>query len=596
MRILKGIYLSVAIIFFVSIASDGQRVKEKDIKMDNDIVSSSDSLIEKNLSDEEEQKLEYLFLEGVRQKKFGEITKAAANFSECLKIDSTSSASMFELSQIKYTNKDYNGASALLEKAVSLQKGNKWYKILLAEIYQQQKKYKKAADIYGSLYQSDTEKEDYLFKKAGLLAMGKQYEQSIASYNELEKKLGLVGQISLAKENVYLLWGKKEEAFNEIQRLINKHPDDPQYYGIMGEMYMKDGDYKNALKYYNKALKLDPDNGYAEFSLSGFYEEEGNFEKAFEYLEKAFRNDGIDANTKIRYYLMQKSGKEESTWTGAQMNILISILLDKYPDNNLMYSAYAQCLIRNNKLKEAGEYLEKYLNDNPSDKEMWQKLLFIHNNNRNFEGLYNDGEKAISFFNEEPVFYAFHALGALQLKKYKEVLDDCQKGESLIKNNPELIVQFELFKADALYKLNRIKEVFISYDKILKSDPKNYMVMNNYAYYLSVLGKNFDKAENMSRQVIQANPDSAIYLDTYAWVLFKQKKYSKALTFMKMALKSGGDKSGVQVEHYGDILFCLGEKDKALENWKKAKKLGDTSEILDKKIREQRYIESKELE
>ena len=293
---------------------------------------------------------------------------------------------------------------------------------------------------------------------------------------------------------------------------------------------------------------------------------------------------------------MQKSGKEESTWTGAQMNILISILLEKYPDNNMMYSAYAQCLIRNNKLKEAGEYLKKYLNDNPSDKEMWQKLLFIHNDNRNFEGLYNDGKKAISLFPDQPVFYTLHALGALQLEKYEEALDDCQKGESLIKNNPELMVQLELFKADALYKLDKIKEVFISYDKILKLDPKNYMVMNNYAYYLSVLGENLDKAENMSRQVIRANPDSAIYLDTYAWILFKQKKYSKALTFMKMALKSGGDKSGVQIEHYGDILFCSGEKDKALKKWKEAKKLGDTSKVLDKKIRERRYIESKGLE
>ena len=596
MRIMKGICLLVAFMFFLSIISNGQQVKEKNIKMDNNIVSISDSLTEMNLLYEDGQKLEYLFLEGVRQKKLGDINKAAADFSECLKIDSTSSASMFELSEIKYATKDYNGASALLEKAVLLQKGNKWYKILLAEVYQQQKEYKKAAKIYEILYKSDTEKEDYMFKKAGLLAMGKQYEQSIASYNELEKKLGLVGEISMAKENVYLLWGKKEEAYNEIQKLINKYPDDPRYYGVMGEMYMKDGDDKNALKYYNKVLKMDPDNGYAEFSLSGFYEEKGDFEKAFEYLEKAFRNDGIDSNTKIRYYLMQKSGKEESTWTGSQMNILISILLEKYPDNNLMYKAYAQCLIRNNKLKKAGEYLKKYLDENPSDKEMWQKLLFIYNDNRNFTGLYNDGKKAVSFFNEEPVFYALHVVGAIQLEKYKEALDYCNKGESFVKNNSALIIQFELFKADALYHLNRMEEVFISYDKILKKDPNNYMVLNNYAYYLSVLGKDLDNAEKMSRKVIQANPDSAIFLDTYAWVLFKQKKYSKALTFIKMALKSGGDKIGVQVEHYGDILFCSGERDEALKNWKEAKKLGDTSEVLDKKIRERLYIENKELE
>jgi len=583
MRIIRDFCLVTGLLFFVSFASS-QQLKERKINIDKNNVYLSDSLTEMNLSDEDENKLEYLFLEGVRQKKLGDVKKATNNFLECLKIDSTSAASMFELSEIEFNAKEYEKASTLLEKAVSLQKNNKWYKILLAEVYQQQKKYLNAAEIYGTLYKLDTEKEEYLYKKAELLTMGKQYDKAIDSYNELEKKSGLIAQISMAKERVYLLWGKKDEAYNEINRLIEANPEDPSYYGVMGELYFKNGDKKNALKYYNKVLTLDPDNGYAEFSLSGFYEEEGNFEKAFEYLEKAFRNDGIDANTKARYYLMQKSGKEESTWTGAQMNELISILLEKYTDNNLMYNEYAQFYIRLNKLKEAGEYLEKYLEENPSDKELWQQLLFIHNNNRNFESLYSDGGKAISFFPDESVFYALHALGALQLEKYEEVLNDCKKGESLIKNNSGLIVQFELFKADALYKLKRIEEVFISYDKILKIDPKNYMVLNNYAYYLSVLNKDLDKAENMSRKVIQANPDSSIFLDTYAWILFKQKKYSKALTFMKMALNSGGDKSGVQIEHFGDILFCSGEEEKAIEKWKEAKKIGDTSKILDKKI------------
>ena len=56
------------------------------------------------------------------------------------------------------------------------------------------------------------------------------------------------------------------------------------------------------------------------------------------------------------------------------------------------------------------------------------------------------------------------------------------------------------------------------YDKALENNPKNYGALNNYSYYLALLGRDLDKAERMSGEVIKANPENATYLDTYAWV------------------------------------------------------------------------------
>jgi predicted negative regulator of RcsB-dependent stress response len=61
---------------------------------------------------------------------------------------------------------------------------------------------------------------------------------------------------------------------------------------------------------------------------------------------------------------------------------------------------------------------------------------------------------------------------------------------------------------------------------------------------------------------------------------------------MEAALEKGGSENPVLVEHYGDILYMMGDKQRAVENWRKAKKLGDGSEMLDRKIKESRYIES----
>ena len=58
------------------------------------------------------------------------------------------------------------------------------------------------------------------------------------------------------------------------------------------------------------------------------------------------------------------------------------------------------------------------------------------------------------------------------------------------------------------------------------------MVLNNYAYYLSLKKKDLQRAEEMSRLSNELEPDISTCLDTYAWVLFKQKRYDEAKQYM----------------------------------------------------------------
>jgi len=44
------------------------------------------------------------------------------------------------------------------------------------------------------------------------------------------------------------------------------------------------------------------------------------------------------------------------------------------------------------------------------------------------------------------------------------------------------------------------------------------------------------------------------------------------------------------VEHGGDIYYMTGDTDKAVELWQKAREMGIRSEILERKIKERKYI------
>ena len=129
------------------------------------------------------------------------------------------------------------------------------------------------------------------------------------------------------------------------------------------------------------------------------------------------------------------------------------------------------------------------------------------------------------------------------------------------------------------------------YEKVLEIDPENVMVLNNYAYYLSLRKINLDKAKEMSFKCNNIEIDNGTYQDTYAWILYQRKEFKEAKQWIIKSLKNGSDKSAVVVEHYGDILYKLGEIKESIIQWKFAKTLGDGSKLLDKKIKDKTIYE-----
>lgn len=68
-------------------------------------------------------------------------------------------------------------------------------------------------------------------------------------------------------------------------------------------------------------------------------------------------------------------------------------------------------------------------------------------------------------------------------------------------------------------------------------------------------------------------------------------RYKEAKSWMEKVFSIDKNASGTNYEHYGDILYQLGDVKKAVQNWKKAKKLGETSEFIDMKIKDEKLYE-----
>ena len=547
---------------------------------------------ELTLDESKQMEFEYLFLEALKEKSLGNPQRAIQILSDCLQIDPNSSAALYELAAIQAENNDLTSATLLLEKAINLNADNKWYKLLLADILQQTRKYNQAAQIYDELLQQEPENLEFLFMKAALFASAGKVDEAIDAYNALEEKTGINEQISVSKQQLYVQDKQVDKAFEEINKLINFDPDEPKYYGLMADLYQNQGDSENALKYYKKIQEIDPENGFVHFSLANFYFLNNNPEKAFEETKEGFRSDDVDLQTKLQMYMLLTSDPAQSGLAPEQEEMLIDILLEVHPEEYMVHTVRAESFLKRRKPEEARRELLKALSIEKNDYILWERLLFADNDLQDWDALHKHSTDALELFPNQPQIYFLNAIASIQLKNYEETISITDEGLMYVTDNKRMEGQFLMLKGEALYKTGKQDQAFDLFDKSVELDPENHITLNNYAYYLSLAGKNLSKAERMSGQVIERFPENATYLDTYAWVLFKKGEYKLAKFYMESALKNSETESSTLLEHYGDILFKLGSTDEALEYWKKALNLGDEiSDVLKQKINQRKYIE-----
>jgi len=189
-------------------------------------------------------------------------------------------------------------------------------------------------------------------------------------------------------------------------------------------------------------------------------------------------------------------------------------------------------------------------------------------------------------------FYYYQGMAYYQQDRHDDALETFRNGVAVIDedSNPAIVSDFYAVMGDLLHQKGMVREAFEAYDSCLQWKDDNIMCLNNYAYYLSELEQQLERAEQMSYRTIKAEPKNSTYLDTYAWILFKQQRYSEAKVYIEQALQNDSDSSAVITEHAGDIYMLNKETDRALALWEDALRLAPDNKVLIRKIKLKKYI------
>lgn len=553
---------------------------------------ATSSLRKVRISEADQRKLDYFFYEGLNLKMAGKFDAAYDAFNHCLAIDSTASAVLYELSSFYAQLNRPEKSLEMLRRAVAYSSDNFTYRLALATMSRNLGMYGEAVVEYQKLVKEYPAKPELNYYLADALTQNGEIADAIEAYDALEQSIGMNEALSMQKYKLYRALEQTENAFQEIEKLAEKFPMESRYQILLGDLYLDQNDTIKARSYYEKAHAIDPESPYYIVSMAHYYEATGNKEAAEREIQNALVNEKLDVDTKVGIlsrYIIQLQQSKKGTESA---NALFETLLEQHPEDTNLKQMYGSLLATQGKTDEAKFQLQLVTEMEPENAAAWQQLLNLALRSEDIPEVVRICTRCQELFPDAPEYYFYLGIAYFQQEKYEEALNTYKVGLKVIpETNVNLKSDFYGQIGDIYYQIKNMPEAYKAYEEALKYNEKNVVVLNNYAYFLSLEKKDLEKAERMSALAVKLEPDNATYLDTYAWVFFAQGNYTLAKIYIESALANDTTKSAELVDHYGDILFMTGDKEKAVEQWKKAREMGKTGETLDRKIAEQTYIE-----
>jgi tetratricopeptide (TPR) repeat protein len=336
-------------------------------------------------------------------------------------------------------------------------------------------------------------------------------------------------------------YDKAEEA---LKRALELYPDSYATVVFLGQVSSSKHDFKSALDYAEKAVKLKPEDSYAYGILGDAYIELGDYDEAEKAYEKMLSlSPGFYSYSRLSY-IKELRGDTEGA-VQAMQKAIDHGSKQRLPEENMAWAYYILG--------------EMYFNQGELEKaeDQYQASL------RNYENYY----------------YALAGLGKVKAgqKRYKEAID--------LYNKAIAIVPLPLFISslgEIYEKIGNMKEAKKQYELVeyigLLSEVNKVIYNRELALFYADRDVKLDKALDLANTELKAKNDIYSY-DTLAWVYYKRNQLQEAIDTSQKSL-SLGTKDAKLYFHAGMIYYKLEDMDKARDHLNQALSINPYFHVL----------------
>lgn len=490
----------------------------------------------------------------------------------------------FERTSFEHTD-ELTAALAQMRKHVEAHPEDKYEARLYAHAAFLVNQYQEGLRVLNIQHQLHPQDDNLLSTMADAYEKTNDYKKALAIYDTLQQWQGQSVELSSAKLKAYQALNDTTGAIHEMRALLASAPTNADYNLAMGKMLFMFGYRDSAMVYYDKAQQYEPDNGLTYLTKAEYYLALGDTLNYDRQTYQALVSTDLDVESKLQILVNYTKTLLSAKDTTHRTDHLFDVLIEQHPlepQIRVLYSEYLMVIDNN---EGAAEQIDYALNLDPTNKELWTRLMAYYLYAGNYEKAIEVGDKAIRLNPDNVELYSYLGSSCYSVKQYDKAIEVYDKALAIL-DSTQVDDRSNLLsgKADVKFAMGDTIAAFALYDQSLDLNPDNPGTLNNYAYFLALSNRDLDKAERMSAKTIVEDAANPTYLDTYAWVFYMRKEYTMAQLYIEMAIKNEEQPTSELFEHYGYILLANGDKQKALEQWRKAIELKPDNEQLVKQI------------
>ncbi len=407
--------------------------------------------------------------------------------------------------------------------------------------------------------------------------------------------MGVNEEVVRHKHTLFVGMGDYKKAAKELEKLIEAFPDKVNYRHMLATFYEQIDEKTKARAEYEKILTLDPNDARAKIALAE--KEKGRDDIGFlNSLKPVFENPDVKIDVKITEILPYVNSLADTgdRQLGNTLLGLTSILERVHPNSAKAFSVLGDVLYYTGQQDKALEKYKKTLDLDDTVWLVWEQVLYIHAENKNWPELVKTSEKALDIFPNQAMAQYFNGLAYNHSDEHRDAVNSLQ--QALLMSGKNARLRYDIFNelGKAYFHLKQYAKSDEAFEEALQLNPNEPNVLKNYSYCLAArpaASEGIAKAKELAERLNSLAPNVAANEDALAFVFYKMKDFKTAKSWLDKAMQHGGDTNPTVLEHYGDVIFQLGNTTGAVQYWQKALELGGKSEFLEKKVKEGKMYE-----